>query len=258
VKPARREAPSNHPGAARHPSLSKEGNNQAHSPASQGNHRVPSEWIALNKAHYPVTALGPGRRIGLWLQGCALACPGCVSQDTWPFAPDRLMPLPLLLAWCRDVAKDGLDGVTISGGEPFAQPAALLALLQALHDWRTASGLNFDLLGYSGLPWPHLQAEFPAILARLDALIPEPFHAHQPTRLLWRGSANQPLLPLSPLGEARYAPYRHRESARRPFQVVVDAERVWGIGIPGPGDLERLEQHCAERGVRLGAMSWRG
>ena len=95
--------------------------------------------ISLNKAHYPVTALGPGRRIGLWLQGCALACPGCVSRDTWAFAEDQSLPLSVLLLWCQQVAPTGLDGITISGGEPFAQPEALLALLEALHDWRTSS-----------------------------------------------------------------------------------------------------------------------
>lgn len=211
--------------------------------------------IALNKAHYPVTALGPGRRIGLWLQGCALACPGCVSRNTWTFAEDQSLPLSVLLSWCQQVAPTGLEGVTISGGEPFAQPEALLALLEALHGWRVVSGLTFDLLCYSGLPWQRLQQDFTPILALLDAIIPEPFQAHRPTCLIWRGSANQPLIPLSPLGRERYAPYQSLEVERRPFQVVVDEERIWGIGIPGPGDLARLEQQCAERGVQLGEMS---
>ena len=214
--------------------------------------------LCLNKAHYPVTTLGPGRRIGLWLQGCALACPGCVSQDTWTFADDQALPLPVLLAWCRKVALHGLDGITISGGEPFAQPEALLALLQALHDWRNNAGPNFDILCYSGLSWRRLQRDFAPMLALLDAAIPEPFHAQQPTRLIWRGSANQPLIPLSPLGRERYAPYQSLEVERRSLQIVVDDERVWGIGIPGSGDMERLEQQCAERGVQLGGVSWRG
>ncbi|MDS4071316.1 MAG: 4Fe-4S single cluster domain-containing protein [Candidatus Competibacter sp.] len=213
--------------------------------------------LYLNKAHYPVTTLGPGRRIGLWFQGCTLACPGCVARDTWAFEPDRALPLPMLLAWCREVARTGLDGVTISGGEPFEQPAALLALLEALRDWRGAAGLDFDILCYSGLPWRRLQREFAAILERLDAIIPEPFQARRPTRLLWRGSANQPLIPLSPLGRERYAPYLDRAAERRPFQVAVDSERVWAIGIPGAGDMEALEQRCAERGLRLGGVSWR-
>ncbi|MDQ5909002.1 MAG: Radical protein [Pseudomonadota bacterium] len=214
--------------------------------------------VRLNKAHYPVTTLGPGRRIGLWLQGCPLACPGCVSQDTWAGSDDQVLPLPLLLAWCQEVALTGLDGVTISGGEPFAQPEALLALLEALRDWREVTGLNFDVLCYSGLPWRRLQQEFAPILALLDAIIPEPFQAQRPTRLIWRGSANQPLIPLSPLGQERYAPYLALDVERRPFQVVVDHERVWGIGIPGPGDLARLEQRCIERGLELGGLSWRG
>ena len=114
--------------------------------------------LCLNKAHYPVTTLGPGRRIGLWLQGCGLACPGCIAQDIWTFTADQALPLPVLLAWCQEVAQHGLDGITISGGEPFAQPEALLALLQALHDWRDNAGLNFDLLGYSGLSWRRCNA----------------------------------------------------------------------------------------------------
>jgi hypothetical protein len=73
-----------------------------------------------------------------------------------------------------------------------------------------------------------------------------------------RGIANQPLIPLSPLGRERYAPYLHHQVERRPFQLVVDDERIWGIGIPGPGDMDRLEQQCAERGVQLGGVSWRG
>ncbi len=214
--------------------------------------------LGLNKAHYPVTTLGPGRRIGLWLQGCRLACPGCVAQDTWTFADDRALPLPVLLTWCQAVAQHGLDGITISGGEPFAQPEALLALLQTLHNWRNDAGLNFDLLCYSGWSWRRLQCDFAPLLALLDALIPEPFQVEQPTRLIWRGSANQPLIPLSPLGRERYAPYLHHEVERRSFQLVVDNQRIWGIGIPGPGDMDRLEQQCADRGVQLGGVSWRG
>jgi anaerobic ribonucleoside-triphosphate reductase activating protein len=103
-----------------------------------------------------------------------------------------------------------------------------------------------------------LQRDFSPILALLDAVIPEPFQAQQPTRLIWRGSAHQPLIPLSPLGQERYAPYLHLEVEHRLFQLVVDHDRVWGIGILGLGDMERLEQQCAQRGVQLGEVSWRG
>ena len=43
--------------------------------------------IAISRIHYPVTTLGPGKRIGIWMQGCSIRCPGCISADTW--APGR-------------------------------------------------------------------------------------------------------------------------------------------------------------------------
>src|SRR3982750_2714627 len=102
--------------------------------------------IELNKAHFPVTVLGPGRRIGLWLQGCSIGCPNCISRDTWEAEPGKAIEIAALLAWCREVTQNVLDGVTISGGEPFDQPDALLALLRSLGNWRTESGVDFDLL----------------------------------------------------------------------------------------------------------------
>ena len=75
--------------------------------------------IAVNKAHFPVTVLGPGRRIGIWVQGCKIHCKGCVSQDTWEADPGRETTVARLLAWCRKTTEGAFDGVTISGGEPF-------------------------------------------------------------------------------------------------------------------------------------------
>ena len=106
--------------------------------------------LELNKAHWPVTVLGPGRRIGLWVQGCSIHCPGCVSQDTWPSDPAKAIAVRDLVAWCRRTAGDAVEGVTISGGEPFDQPVALAALLRALDAWRRHARLDFDILCYSG------------------------------------------------------------------------------------------------------------
>ena len=92
--------------------------------------------IDISRAHYPVTTLGVGRRIGIWFQGCSIRCKGCVSQDTWATDPSKAIPVGALLGWCKMVAPEGPDGVTISGGEPFDQPAGLSALLDGLMIWR--------------------------------------------------------------------------------------------------------------------------
>lgn len=214
--------------------------------------------IAVNKAHFPVTVLGPGRRIGIWLQGCSIRCPDCVSQDTWARDAGKEMEIEALLAWCRRVAGDGLDGITLSGGEPFDQPKALAALLKALHRWRKTMAQPFDILCYSGYPLATLQRRHATTLALLDAIIPEPYVDGLPLAHVWRGSANQPLMPLSALGEARYAAYREAPAAEgKCMQVAADGARLWFIGIPHRGDMAALEALCRERGLDMNAVSWR-
>jgi anaerobic ribonucleoside-triphosphate reductase activating protein len=215
--------------------------------------------IELNKAHWPVTVLGPGRRIGIWVQGCSIHCPGCVSQDTWPRDESKAIPVAHLVAWCRKVSDNVLDGVTISGGEPFEQPKALRALLDGLVAWRAHDKLDFDILCYSGLPQRKLEKVHADLLVRLDAIVPEPYVNDLPQGNVWRGSGNQPLVPLSARGRMRYAP--HVEQAGDPpgkrIQAAVEGGRVWMIGIPGRGDMAAVEALCAARGLALTDVSWR-
>lgn len=214
--------------------------------------------VQLNKAHFPVTTLGPGRRIGLWFQGCHVRCPGCCSRDTWSPDPDREIEVDELLAWCRSVAADGCDGVTITGGEPFEQPAALAELLDHLHQWRAELKEPFDLLCYSGLSLRRLERYHADVLRRLDALIPEPFVAGFEQTRTWRGSANQPLVLLSKLGRDRYAAWVDAgPGPEKRFQVAVDGAAVWFIGIPDRDALQQLEAAVRKRGVVLGGVSWR-
>jgi anaerobic ribonucleoside-triphosphate reductase activating protein len=215
--------------------------------------------IGINKAHFPVTVLGPGRRLGIWVQGCGIGCKGCISQDTWARDPGRDMTVTQLLDWCRKVTADGFDGVTISGGEPFDQPLALAALLDGLIEWRNTGRLEFDILCYSGYPLATLQKKHAPLLARLDALIPEPYIDARPLTRIWRGSSNQTLVALSERGLSRYTPYLDTpaDGAAKCIQTMLDGGRVWYVGIPARGDMAALEQACKKRGVELTQISWR-
>lgn len=212
--------------------------------------------LRLSRVHYPVTVLGPGRRVGIWLQGCSIGCAGCVSRDTWDPGGGAAVPIDDLLAWCKAVGADGgLDGLTISGGEPFEQPGALLTLLQALDAWRSADGLDFDVFCYSGMPYRRLRRRFAAQLALIDLLCPEPFVQRTPAPALWRGSPNQPLLPLTPRGR-RMLEGQHAAEPGHGFQVDVQDGRAWFIGIPARGDMSRLHALAASRGLTLEGLSW--
>lgn len=209
--------------------------------------------VRINKAHYPVTTLGPGKRVALWFQGCTLACIGCLSRDTWAPDPGMMLPLSGLLAWIADL--DGpIDGVTISGGEPFQQPVALHALLGALDTWRRERERPVDLMAYSGYSLKHLQRHHGDILERIDAVIPEPFRRAEPSSDPWLGSANQRIVALSALGRSRYV-----GAARPPrsMQVHIDGKRIWYVGVPRVGDIERIDAELRSHGVDQERVSWR-
>ena len=80
----------------------------------------------------PVHALGPGRRVALWTQGCRRRCRGCISPELRPPGREEV-PEPLLASIIRETAdREDCGGLTVSGGDPFDQPEALLRLLRLL------------------------------------------------------------------------------------------------------------------------------
>lgn len=215
--------------------------------------------ILLNKSHFPVRVLGPGTRIGLWLQGCTIQCFGCISRDTWSADPATAIEVERVLEWIRSLPAEEIDGVTISGGEPLDQPDALLELLTGLWRWRAEHVRDVDILCYSGRGWDEVQRDFGAQLAFLDAIIPEPFVQGAPTTGALRGSANQRVIPLTDLGRERYSADAIKgelATQRGQLQVAIDGEKVRFIGIPAQGDMSRLRARARERGVRLDGRSW--
>ena len=77
-------------------------------------------------------ALGPGRRMAIWFQGCNLNCKGCCNPELQPLEPRHLVRLSEILR-IASVAKEenGIEGVTLIGGEPTLQ-ASLPALAEGL------------------------------------------------------------------------------------------------------------------------------
>jgi len=199
--------------------------------------------IGLNRVHFPVTALGPGRRIGIWFQGCSIGCLGCMSLDTW--APAQASET-LSTVFSRVEAWLGeADGVTISGGEPFDQPEALYGLLLGLKARGSGS-----VLVYSGYALSHLKAVHADILTEIDVLISEPFDNTQQRPTLLRGSANQVVSCLTDRGIALWQEAVRAESSTRSMDLVFGPDgEIWMAGIPRPGDLERLSQHLTDAGM---------
>ena len=70
--------------------------------------------------------LGPGQRFVIWVQGCCFNCRGCISPDWIPQKQANLVDPVRLANYILSIPST--EGLTISGGEPMLQAAALSEL----------------------------------------------------------------------------------------------------------------------------------
>jgi anaerobic ribonucleoside-triphosphate reductase activating protein len=141
----------------------------------------------------------------------------------------------------------GVEGITISGGEPFEQAESLTHLLRLL---RAGLPENVDVLIFTGMGIATVTREFPEVLALADAVVAGPYLEGQPSRLVWRSSSNQVLQPLSPLGWERYRPYLDNETDEVAVEVVVSPEGLTLIGIPPAGEATSWIRDATQMGLQ--------
>jgi len=212
-----------------------------------------SARISISRIHFPVTTLGPGRRIGIWLQGCSIRCPGCISADTWAKGNVTTSVREILDAIAPWISET--EGFTISGGEPFDQPEALAELLAGIRSISRA-----DVLVFSGFTLELLVPHLCSMDGLIDALIADPFEQSEPQTLALRGSDNQRLVFLTELGKERFESYeRSTRVSDRTVDVMFDANGdVWFAGIPGRDDFRKLQVLLRQFGARIAISQDRG
>ncbi|MGI6029779.1 MAG: anaerobic ribonucleoside-triphosphate reductase activating protein [Candidatus Heteroscillospira sp.] len=130
---------------------------------------------------------GKGLRFTLFTQGCPHNCPGCHNPQTHDFSGGQERTTQELI---EIILKNPLtDGVTFSGGEPFAQAGACAEIARAVRE----KGLN--IWAYSGWTFEQLlngTKEQRELLELCDVLVDGPFILEQRSlNLKWRGSTNQ-------------------------------------------------------------------
>lgn len=146
--------------------------------------------LALHAREMRSRANGPGVRFAIWFQGCSLGCPGCFNPETHTgVAPERCTVSDLI----GDILAQGeaIEGVTLSGGEPFEQPEGLLALVRGLRQERTRDELS--IIVFSGYTVDELRTRplGAETLAYLDVLIDGRYRAKERLARHLRGSRNQ-------------------------------------------------------------------
>ena len=148
--------------------------------------------VRINGFYHNSLTEGPGRRSSVLFQFCPLRCKGCYVPHLHDAAGGVLISARRLADLLLNEMHER-DGVTILGGEPFAQPAGLLALVRELRSKNCPhivcySGYTLDALSEKAAR----QSLIADVLNEIDVLIDGAYvESLAPDAGLWTGSGNQ-------------------------------------------------------------------
>lgn len=190
----------------------------------------------INLIYYPVYVLGPGKRIGIWVQGCKRRCKNCISKHTWEFHESKFLSWKEIYKKLKSYINDNVEGITISGGEPFEQPQGLNILLNIIHSF----GIK-DILVYTGYSYSYLAEKYNDILKKISVLIDGPFVFELESDLIWKGSENQKMYILTKTKEIaeKYKEFSKMKKNNK-LQIIEKNKEVYVLGIPDRQTYEKL------------------
>ncbi len=125
---------------------------------------------------------GDGVRYVVFAQGCGHGCRGCQNPDTWDPSGGKEMAVAEIAAEYRK--RPWLDGITLSGGDPFYQEEECLALLDEL------PGVNVWV--YTGFEYEEIADT--ELARRADVLVVGPFVEELRCDGQMYGSSNQRII----------------------------------------------------------------
>ena len=122
---------------------------------------------------------GEGIRYTIFVQGCHHHCKGCHNPETWDFDGGYDADVRMI---ANDIRGDKfIDGITLSGGDPFFQQEECMALLDLLP--------NVNVWVYTGFEYDDIKDT--ALAKRADVLVVGPFMEHLKCEGRYYGSWNQ-------------------------------------------------------------------
>lgn len=156
----------------------------------------PSPYVRVARVRYGQLQEGPGHRTVIWFAGCTIRCDGCINPHLFEGGKFPARPVGEIVDQvCRGIAL-GDVGITVVGGEPFDQPAALAVLLHEVTTrWPRCEDVP-RIMVYTGYTYetlvePH-EPTVETALRFIDVLVDGPFVRVLADRnLAYRGSSNQ-------------------------------------------------------------------
>ncbi len=199
--------------------------------------------IRIHNIIFSTQALGPGKRAAIWFQGCQRNCTGCMSPETRPLDKGKNVSVKSVVDSIKYLVD--IEGVTISGGEPFLQKHSLYLFLKSIRE-----ATNLGVIIYTGYTVEELRAmndaEIDEILDGLcDLIIDGEYIERLNDGKKFKGSSNQKLVFITD----RYIGCKKMyEEENRSVEVVITRNEMFMYGIPDKATLEKWQKYKDKQG----------
>ncbi len=136
---------------------------------------------------------GPGIRFTVFIQGCSHHCPGCHNPSTHDPSGGYEESIEKIVDQLR--SDPLIDGITLSGGDPFEQPVECTKLI-----WRVkALNPKYTVWTYTGYTYEQIKSAknylWDLLFQNSDVVVDGPFiESLKSYDLKFRGSSNQRLI----------------------------------------------------------------
>lgn len=142
---------------------------------------------------YPDMNNGDGLRVVLWLSGCSHKCKGCQNPQTWNPDSGILFDENAKEELFRELDKDYISGLTLSGGDPL-NTNNLNGVLEIIIEFKSRYP-NKTIWLYTGFNFNEIIRNFEKrkqIVSLCNVIVDgEYIEAQRDVTLKWRGSNNQ-------------------------------------------------------------------
>lgn len=166
-------------------------------------------------------ALGPYKRYILWVQGCNKRCKGCIAKDSWALDGGDAVSIERLTEEIVD--QQEIEGITISGGEPFLQQPALCELIRKVKEQK-----NIGVIIYTGMKYDDIKDT--DLAKQADLIIDGEYVEELNDDKSLRGSSNQNIICITERYKDIVPEYYGRQG--RKIELIMAEGVTKMIGIP--------------------------
>ena len=165
--------------------------------------------------------LGPYKRFIVWVQGCNKRCKGCIAKDSWASDGGEIVKVDELAE--KIILQDAIEGITISGGEPFLQQELLCELIKKVREHR-----DLGVILYTGMNYDEIKDSDLARCA--DLIIDGEYIEEKNDNKSLRGSSNQNVICLTDRYKNIIPQYYGIQG--RKIELLLSEGAIRMIGIP--------------------------